>query len=115
MKLRFIEVETAIKIKLSSTLEQLNQSHNQRERVIDYDNGEYFNKTAEEKELSTQFLQMQKNDLIYLQEHFERYCNTFPVFGVNSAKFDINFIKSYLLPILVKKRKFEPAVFRKAN
>ena len=60
-KLRFIEGETAIKIKLSSILEQLNQRHSQRERVFDYDNDEYFNDTAEEKELSTQFLQMQKN------------------------------------------------------
>ena len=56
MKLRFIEVETAIKIKLSSILEQLNQRHSQREGVIDYDNDEYFNDTAEEKELSTEFL-----------------------------------------------------------
>ena len=35
MKLKFIEVETAIKIKLSNILEQLNQRHGQRERVID--------------------------------------------------------------------------------
>ena len=38
MKLSFIEVETAIKIKLSSILEQLNQRQSQRERVIEYDN-----------------------------------------------------------------------------
>ena len=40
MKLRFFEVETAIKIKLSSILQQLNQRRSQRERVIDYDNDE---------------------------------------------------------------------------
>ena len=91
MKLRFIEVETAIKIKLSSILQQLNQRHSQRERVIDYDSDEYFNDTMEKKDLSTQFLQMQKNQLIDLQEHFERYCNTLPVFGFNSAKYDIQF------------------------
>ena len=101
MKLRFIEVETAIKIKLSSILEQLSQRHSQRERVIGYDNDEYFNDTAEEKELSTQFLQMQKNHLIDLQEHFERFCNTLPVFGFKSAKYDITLIKSYLLLIFV--------------
>ena len=67
MKLRFIEKETAIKIKLSSILEQLNQRHSRRKRVIDYDNDEYLNDTAEENELSTQFLQMQKNQLIDLQ------------------------------------------------
>ena len=86
MKLRFIEVQTAIKIKLSSIVQQLNQRHSQREQVIDYDNDEFFNDTAEEKELSIQFLQRQKNHLIDLQEHFERSCNTLPVFGFNSAK-----------------------------
>ena len=114
-KIRFIEVETAIKIILSSILEQLNQRHSQQERVIDCDNDEYFNDTAEEKEFSTQLLQMQKNQLIDRQEHFERYCNTLPVFGFNSAKYDINLIKSYLLPILVNKRQVEPAVIKKAN
>ena len=115
LKLRFSEVETAIKIKISSILEQLNQTHSQRERVTDYDNDEYFNDTEEKKELSTQFLEMQKNQLIDLQEHFERYCNTLPVFGFNSAKCDINLIKSYLLPILVNERQNEPKVIKKAN
>ena len=115
MKLRFIEVEAAVKIKLFSISEQLNQRHRQRKRVIDYDNDEYFNDTGEEKELSTQFLQMQKNHLIDLQEHFERYCNTLPVFGFNSAKYDINLIKSYLLPILINERQIEPAVVKKAH
>ena len=112
MKLKFIEVETAILIKLSSTLEQLNQRHSQRERVIDYDNDEYFNDTVEEKELSTQLLQMQKNHLNDLQARFERHCNTLPVFGFNSAKYDINLIKSYLLPILVKERQIQPEVIK---
>ena len=58
---------------------------------------------------------MQKNQLIDLQEHFERYCNVLPVFGFNSAKDDINVIKSYLLPILVNERDFEPTVIKKAN
>ena len=115
MILRFIEVETAIKIKLSVLLEQFNQRHNQLERVIDFDDDDYFNDTAEEKELSTQFLQMQKNQIIDLQEHFERYCNTLPDFCFNSAKFDINLIKSYLLPILANERQIEPAVIEKAN
>ena len=114
MKFRFIEVETAIKIKLSSVLEQLNQRHSQRERVIDYDNDDYFNEISEEKELSTQFLQMQKNQLIDLQQTFERYCNTLPVFGFNSAKDEINLIKLYLLPIFVNEQQIEPAFIKKA-
>ena len=115
MKSSFIEVETAIKIKLSSVLEHFNQRHNQRERFIDFEDDEYLNDTAQEKELSTQFLQMQKNPLNDLQEHFERYCNTLPVFGFNSAKFHIKLIKSYLLPILVNERQVEPAVFKKSK
>ena len=115
MKLMFIEVETTIKIKLSSILEQLNQRHSRRERVIDYDNDEYFNDAAEENEMSTQFLQMQKNQITDLQEHFERYCNTLPVFGFNSAKYDMNLIKSYLLPVLVNERQIEPTLLEKAN
>ena len=65
--------------------------------------------------MSTQFLQMQKNQLTDLQEHFERDCNTLPVFGFNSAKYDINLVKSYLLPILPNERQIEPAVIKKAT
>ena len=69
----------------------------------------------EEKDLSTQFLQMQKNQLIDLQKHFERYYNVLPVFGFNSAKYDISLIKSYLLPILVNERDIQPTLIKKAN
>ena len=58
---------------------------------------------------------MQKNQLIDLHEHFERYCNGLPVFGLNSAKYDIILIKSYLLPILVNERGIEPTFLKKAN
>ena len=117
MKLKFIEVEAVIKNNFSSILEQLNQRHSQRKRVTDFDNAHdgYFSDTAEEKEVSTQFLQMQKNQLIHLQEHFERYCNTLPVFGFNSSKYDIHLIKSYLLLILVNEWQIEPTVIKKAN
>ena len=43
-----------------------------------------------------------------------RYCNVLPVFGFNSAKYDINLIKSYLLTILVNERDVEPTVIKKA-
>ena len=58
---------------------------------------------------------MQKTQLIELQEHLERYCNVLPVFGFNSGKYDINLIKSYLLPILSNERNMEPTVIKKAN
>ena len=111
MKLNFIEVETAIKIKLCAILEQLNQRRNRAERMLKIVDDCIVEE--EEKDLSTQFLQ--KNQLIDLQEHFERYCNVLPVFGFNSAKYDINLIKSYLLPILVKEQGIEPTVIKKAN
>ena len=114
MKLNFFEVETAIKIKLCAILEQLNQRRNRAERVSNFVD-DCIEKKEEEKDLSTQFLLMQKNQLFDLQEHFERYCNVLPVFGFNSAKYDINLIKSYSLPILVNERDFEPTVIKKAN
>ena len=80
-----------------------------------------FGDDNEEKDASTRFLQMQKNQLIELQEHLEAlqrstsYCNVLPVFGFNSAKYDINSIKSYLLLILINERNMEPSVIKKAN
>ena len=58
---------------------------------------------------------MQKNQLIELQEHLERYFNVLPVFEFNSAKYDINLMKSYLLFILINQRNMEPTVITKAN
>ena len=113
MKLNFIEVETAIKIKLCATLEQLNQRRNRAERVSNFVDDCVVEE--EEKDLSTHFLQMQKNQLIDSHEHSERYCNVLPVFGFNSAKYDTNLIKLYLLPILVNERDIEPTVINKAN
>ena len=113
MKLNFIEVETAIKIKLWAILEQLNQRRNRAGRVSNFVDDCIVEE--EEKDLSTQFLQMQNNQSIELQEHFERYCNVLPVFGFSSAKYDISLIKSYLLPTLVNERGIEPTVIKKAN
>ena len=58
---------------------------------------------------------MQKNQLIELQEHLERYCKVLPVFGFNKAKYDIILIKSYLLPILINEKNMKPTVIKKAN
>ena len=102
----FFDIETTIKTKLGSILEKLTQRHNQREQA-DLD----VNETC----TSTQFLQIQKKQLIDLQEHLERYCNVLPILGFNSVKYDLNLIKSYLLPILVNERNIEPTVIKKAN
>ena len=114
MKLKFLEIETAIKSKLTRTLESLNERRCRNQRVFEFE--DHCSKDDdEEKHVSTQFLQMQQNELIELQEHLERYCNVLPVFGFNSAKYQINLIKSYLLPILINERNMEPTVNKKAN
>ena len=113
MKLNFFEVETATKIKLCAILEQLNERRNQAESVSKFVDG--FFVEEEEKIVSTQFLQMQKTRSKNLQEHFECYCNASQVFGFNSAKYDFNLIKSYLLPFHVNDRDMQPTVLTKAN
>ena len=64
MKLNCIEVETAIQIKLCAILEQLNQRRNRAERVSNFVDDCIVEE--EEKDLSLQFLQMQKNQIIDL-------------------------------------------------
>ena len=108
MKSLFFDIETMINIKLGSILEKLTQRHNRREQA-DLDDCD------DETCYSTQFLQIQTKQLIELQEHLKRYCNVLLVFGFNGAKYDLNLIKSYLLPILVNERNFEPTVIKKAN
>ena len=102
-----------MELKLCAILEQLNQKRKGAERVSKF--VDVCIVEQEEKDLSKHFLQMQKNQLIDLQVHFERYSNILPVSGFNTAKYDINLIKSYLLPILVKERYIEPTVIKKAN
>ena len=108
MKNLFLDIETTIKIKLGSIFEKLTQRHNRREQA-DLDDCD--NDTC----ASSQFLQIQENQLIDLQESLEPYCNVLPVFGFNSAKYDRNSTKSYLLPILINERDIERTVIKKAN
>ena len=114
MELKFLEVETAIKIKLTRTLESLKERRFRNQRVFEFED-HCFEDDNEEKDASPQFLQLQKKQLIELQEHLQRYCNVLSVFGFNSAKYDINLIKSYLLPILNNERNMVPTVIKKAN
>ena len=111
MKLNFIELETAIKIKLCAILEQLKQRRNRAERVSNFLDDCF----VEEEHLSAQFLQRPKNQIIDLQEHFELYRNVLPVFGFNSVKNDFNLIKLYSIPILVNERDVGPTVIKIGN
>ena len=114
MELIFLEAETAFKSMLTRTLEPLNERRCPNQRVFEFED-HCFEDDSEEKGASTQVLQMQKNQLIELQEHLERYCNVLSVFRFDGAKYDINLIKSYLLPTLVNERNMEPTVIKEDN
>ena len=108
----FLDIETTKKIKLGNILEKLTHCHNRREHArFDMSQDDYDNEIC----APTQFLEIQKNQLFDLQESLERYCNVLTVFGFNSAKDDLNLIKSDLLPILLNERDIEPTVIKKVN
>ena len=65
MKLKFLEVETAIKSKPTRTLESLNEHRCRNQRVFEFED-HCFEADNEEKDASTQFLQMHKYQLIEL-------------------------------------------------
>ena len=65
--------------------------------------------------MSTQFLRIQKNQLIDLKQHLETYVNTLPLFGFNSGRYDLNLIKSYLLPYLLCDKEIDPTVIKKSK
>ena len=66
-----------------------------------------------EADISTQLLQIQKNQFIDLKQHLERYVNTLPVFAFNSGRYDLILIKSYLIPCLIRDKEEESSVIKK--
>ena len=56
------------------------------------------------------FSGFQKNHLIDSMQHPERYAITLPVFGFNSGRYDINLIKSQLIPYLINEKEIETSV-----
>ena len=68
MKLKFLEVETAIKSKLTRTPQYLNERRCRNQLVFDVDD-QCIDDDNEENDASTQLLQMQKNKMFELQEH----------------------------------------------
>ena len=93
MKNLFLDIKKTIKNKLSSVLEKLTQRHNRRESVR-------FDMNQDDCDIefcvSTLFSKIQNYQLIELQETLQRCCNVLPVFGFNSANYDLNLIKSFL-------------------
>ena len=113
MKSFFHVIETTIKIKLGRIMKKLTQRHNRRQQVRRFDMNQ---DACENKNCAfPQFLQIQTNQLIELREELQRYCDVKLAFGFNSAKYYLNLIKAYLLPILVNERNIEPTVIMKAN
>ena len=107
---KFSPVENAIKTRVSSIFEKLHGRKGESTPMFEFHYIE-----EEEIDMSNQFLQIQKNQLFELQQHFERYVSTLPVFGFNSGKYDLNLIKSDLLPYLIHERDIQPTVIKKAN
>ena len=48
-------------------------------------------------------------------ENCKRYCSVLRVFGFKSAQYDLNLIKSSLLPLLVNEKDIEPTNIKKVN
>ena len=114
MRTKFQDVERVVNERMSKIFQELNE----RCQNLPTENFEYEDESiedTEETDMSTQFLRMQKNQLIDLKQNLERYVNTLPVFGFNSGRYDLNLIKSYLIPYLINDKEAEPIVIKKAN
>ncbi|XP_075263345.1 uncharacterized protein LOC142354893, partial [Convolutriloba macropyga] len=113
MQTKFASIQEIIESRVKAIFEKLNERKGRTNPAFDFE--DECIEEEEEADMSTQFLQMQKNQLLDLQQHFELYINTLPVFGFNSGKYDLNLIKSYLLPYLIHERDIQPTVIKKAN
>ena len=114
MRTKFQDVERVVNERMSKIFQELNERcRNHSTEYFDYEI-ECIEDT-EEIDKSTQFLRMQKKQLIDLKQNLERYVNTLLVFGFNSGRYYLNLIKSYLIPYLINDKEAEPMVIKKAN
>ena len=97
-KMKILQVETTIRSKVAQIRVFPIDRRNHRKDIEEDCQGNDSDK------VSTQVLQVQQNQLIELQDHYVRYCNSLPVLGTNSSKYDINLIEEYLTTILVNER-----------
>ena len=112
MRSKLVETENNIKKRLHTSFSIPNQRGSfSKSEARDYE--DQYIEEEEETNASTHFLRIQKNQLIDLMQHLERYTNTLPVFGFNSGRYDINLIKSYLSPYLISENEIEPSVIKK--
>ena len=113
-KTLFLDNETALKNRMNRIVEHPSQRHSRRGQVTEAE-VVWHEENSHDIFASTHILHLKENQLIDLQEHFERFCNTLPVFEFNKAKHGINLIKSNLLPMFINERDIEPVVTEKAN
>ena len=114
MRSKFLEIENNIKKRLHTIFSILNEQG----RFNKIETREYEDECIEEEEETdafTHFLRIQKTQLIDLMQHLERYTKTLPKFGFNKGRYDVNLIKSYLIPYLIKEKEIEPSIIKKAN
>ena len=78
MRTKFQDIERAVNERMKKIFDQLNE----RGKKFSSNKFEYEDEcieNSEEADMSTQLLPIQKNQLIDLKQHLERYINTLPV------------------------------------
>ena len=85
MRTKFQDIERAVNERMKKNFDQLNErGKNFLSNKFEYE--DECIEDSEEADMSTQFLRIQKNQLIILKQNLERYINTSPVFGFNSGR-----------------------------
>ena len=88
---KFQDIEVAVNERMKKIFDQLNEpGKNYLSNKLEYE--DECIEDSEEADMSTQFLRIQKNQLIDLKQYLERYVNILPVFGFNSGRYDLNLI-----------------------
>ena len=100
-KTKIQDIEVAVNERMKKIFDWLNE----RDKNFSSKQFEYKDECiedSEEADMSTQFLPIQKNQLIDLKQHLERYANTSHNFGFNSGRYDLNSIKPLPIPYLIR-------------
>ena len=101
MRTKFQDIEVVVNERMKKIFDQLNKrGKNYSSNKFEYEDECIAD--SEEADMSSKFLRIQKNQLIDLKQNLERYVNILPVFGFNSGRYDLNLIKSYLIPYLIR-------------
>ena len=84
MRTKFQDIEAAVNERMKKIFDQLNEcGKSYSSNKCEYE--DECIEDSEEADKSTQFLRIQKNQLIDLKQHLERYVNSLPVFGFKSG------------------------------